>query len=119
MQHKQPLHTPVSIEHLLALQKAIDITLLFHAAVWAVGYRCIFWLSSPRGDDGYHTFCLRQEISCVAINSVRHLAAFTALSSLLIDEYNAESHIQSFMMALDQQTSASLGLRRLEMMVPL
>lgn len=41
-QHKRPLRAPVSIEHLLALRKAIDITLPFHAAVWAVATGAFF-----------------------------------------------------------------------------
>lgn len=41
-QHKRPLRAPVSIEHLLALRRAIDITVPFHAAVWAVALTTFF-----------------------------------------------------------------------------
>ena len=45
--HKRPLRAPVSIEHLLALRKAITLTNHFHMAVWGValvtffGCRCL------------------------------------------------------------------------------
>ena len=34
--HKRPLRAPVSIEHLLALRKVLDLSNPFHAAIWAV-----------------------------------------------------------------------------------
>jgi hypothetical protein len=40
--HKRPLRAPVSIEHLLALRRAIDIAVPFHAAVWAVALTTFF-----------------------------------------------------------------------------
>ena len=40
--HKRPLRAPVSIEHLLALQRAIIFTDHFHAAVWAVALVTFF-----------------------------------------------------------------------------
>jgi hypothetical protein len=40
--HKRPLRAPVSIEHLLALRKAITLTNHFHAAVWAVALVTFF-----------------------------------------------------------------------------
>jgi hypothetical protein len=40
--HKCPLHAPVSIEHLLALQRAISLSDPFHASVWAVALITFF-----------------------------------------------------------------------------
>lgn len=40
--HKQPLRAPVSIEHLLALRRVINLSDSFHAAVWAVAL-CTFF----------------------------------------------------------------------------
>jgi len=40
--HKQPLRAPVSIEHLLALHRALDLSTPFHAAIWAVAL-CAFF----------------------------------------------------------------------------
>ena len=40
--HKRPLRAPVSIEHLLALRRAITITNHFHAAIWAVALVTFF-----------------------------------------------------------------------------
>jgi hypothetical protein len=40
--HKHPLHAPVSIEHLLALQRAISLSNPFHASVWAVALVTLF-----------------------------------------------------------------------------
>lgn len=40
--HKRPLRAPVSIEHLLALQKAITPSNHFHAAIWAVALVSFF-----------------------------------------------------------------------------
>lgn len=40
--HKRPLRAPVSIEHLLALQRAINATNRFHAAIWAVALVTFF-----------------------------------------------------------------------------
>lgn len=40
--HKKPLCAPVSIEHLLPLRKAINLSDPFHAAVWAVAL-CTFF----------------------------------------------------------------------------
>jgi hypothetical protein len=40
--HKRPLRAPVSIEHLLALRRAIIATNHFHAAVWAVALVTFF-----------------------------------------------------------------------------
>jgi hypothetical protein len=40
--HKRPLRAPVSIEHLLALRKAITLSNNFHAAVWAVALITFF-----------------------------------------------------------------------------
>lgn len=40
--HKRPLRAPVSIEHLLALRRAITISNPFHAAVWAVALVTFF-----------------------------------------------------------------------------
>lgn len=34
--HKQPLHVHVSIEHLLALCCTVNLSIPFHAAVWAL-----------------------------------------------------------------------------------
>src|SRR5437016_2336339 len=42
VQHKRPLRAPVSIEHLSALRRALDLSLPFHAAVWAVAL-CTFF----------------------------------------------------------------------------
>jgi len=40
--HKRPLRAPVSIEHLLALHRALDLSTPFHAAIWAVAL-CAFF----------------------------------------------------------------------------
>jgi hypothetical protein len=40
--HKHPLRAPVSIEHLLALSRAITMSNPFHAAVWAVALATFF-----------------------------------------------------------------------------
>jgi hypothetical protein len=40
--HKKALRSPVSIEHLLALHRALDLSNPFHAAVWAVAL-CAFF----------------------------------------------------------------------------
>ena len=40
--HKRPLRSPVSIEHLLALHRAIDISNFFHAAIWAIALATFF-----------------------------------------------------------------------------
>ena len=40
--HKRPLRAPVSIEHLLALRRAISLSNHFHAAVWAVALVTFF-----------------------------------------------------------------------------
>ena len=40
--HKRALRAPISIEHLTALLKAIDISTSFHAAVWAVALTTFF-----------------------------------------------------------------------------
>jgi hypothetical protein len=40
--HKRPLRAPVSIEHLLTLRKAINLSDHFHAAVWAVALVTFF-----------------------------------------------------------------------------
>jgi hypothetical protein len=40
--HEKPLRPPVSLEHLYALQRALDLTLPFHAAVWAVALVTFF-----------------------------------------------------------------------------
>jgi hypothetical protein len=40
--HKRPLRAPVSIEHLLALRKVLDLSNPFHAAVWAVALITFF-----------------------------------------------------------------------------
>ena len=40
--HKRPLRSPVSIEHLLALRRAISLSNHFHAAVWAVALVTFF-----------------------------------------------------------------------------
>ncbi len=40
--HKRPLRAPVSIEHLLTLCNAINLSDPFHAAVWAVAL-CTFF----------------------------------------------------------------------------
>jgi hypothetical protein len=40
--HKRPLRAPVSIEHLLALSRAITLSNPFHAAVWAVALTTFF-----------------------------------------------------------------------------
>ena len=40
--YKRPLRAPVSIEHLLALRRAITISTPFHAAVWAVALVTFF-----------------------------------------------------------------------------
>ena len=40
--HKRPLRAPVSIEHLLALQRAITASNPFHAALWAVALVTFF-----------------------------------------------------------------------------
>lgn len=40
--YKQPLRAPVSIEHLLALRRAISLSNFFHAAVWAVALITFF-----------------------------------------------------------------------------
>ena len=40
--HKRPLRAPVSVEHLLALWKAITLSDHFHAAVWAVALVTFF-----------------------------------------------------------------------------
>jgi hypothetical protein len=40
--HKRPLRAPVSIEHLLALRRAVTLSNPFHAAVWAVALVTFF-----------------------------------------------------------------------------
>ena len=40
--HKCPLRAPVSIEHLLALRHALNLSTPFHAAVWALAL-CTFF----------------------------------------------------------------------------
>src|SRR5271155_3136823 len=40
--HRRALRAPVSIEHLMALRKAIDLSFPFHAAVWAVALTTFF-----------------------------------------------------------------------------
>ena len=40
--HKRPLRAPVSIEHLLALRRAITLSNHFHAAIWAVALVTFF-----------------------------------------------------------------------------
>ena len=40
--HKRPLRAPVSIEHLLALRRAITLSNYFHAAVWVVALVTFF-----------------------------------------------------------------------------
>ena len=40
--HKRPLRAPVSIEHLLALRRALTLSDPFHAAVWAVALVTFF-----------------------------------------------------------------------------
>lgn len=42
LQHKCPLRAPVSIEHLLALRRAITVSNNFHAALWAVALVTFF-----------------------------------------------------------------------------
>ena len=41
-QHKRPLRAPVSIEHLLALSRALDLSNPFHASLWAVALTTFF-----------------------------------------------------------------------------
>ena len=40
--HKKPLRAPISIEHLLALRRVLNLSNPFHAAVWAVAL-CAFF----------------------------------------------------------------------------
>ena len=40
--HKRALRAPVSIEHLLALRRALTLTIFFHAAIWAVALVTFF-----------------------------------------------------------------------------
>ena len=40
--HKRPLRAPVSIEHLLALRKVLNLSDPFHAAIWAVALVTFF-----------------------------------------------------------------------------
>ena len=40
--HKRALRAPVSIEHLLALRRAIKLSNKFHAAIWAVALVTFF-----------------------------------------------------------------------------
>jgi hypothetical protein len=40
--HKRSLRAPVSIEHLLALRRAVSLSLPFHASVWAVALVSFF-----------------------------------------------------------------------------
>ena len=40
--HKRPLRAPVSMEHLMALQRAIHLSNPFHAAIWAVALVTFF-----------------------------------------------------------------------------
>ena len=40
--HKLALHAPVSIEHLSCLQRALDLSNPFHAAVWAIALVTFF-----------------------------------------------------------------------------
>ena len=47
--HKQPLRAPVSIEHLSALLRVIDLSNPFHAAVFAVAL-CAFWACRRLGE---------------------------------------------------------------------
>ncbi|KIJ96624.1 hypothetical protein K443DRAFT_106940, partial [Laccaria amethystina LaAM-08-1] len=80
--HKQPLQTPVSIEHLLALCRAIDLSTPFHAAIWALAL-CTFFGCRRLGEltittaAAFHekynvlrsvmiTFCKLQDGSCSA-----------------------------------------------------
>jgi hypothetical protein len=71
--HKQPLHAPVSIEHLMALYRSINLSDPYHAAIWAVatctffGCRCLGEMTVSTAtsfDQRYHvlhstliTFC--------------------------------------------------------------
>jgi hypothetical protein len=40
--HKRALRAPVSIEHLLALRRVLDLSIPFHAAIWAVALVTFF-----------------------------------------------------------------------------
>ena len=40
--HRRPLRAPVSIEHLLTLQRALNLSNPFHAAIWAVALATFF-----------------------------------------------------------------------------
>jgi hypothetical protein len=64
--HKHLLHAPVSIEHLLALRRAISLSDSFHASVWAVALVIFFGchclgettvLSPSAFDARYHASC--------------------------------------------------------------
>ena len=64
--HQRPLRAPVSIEHLLALHRALNISTPFHAAVWALAL-CTFFSCRRLGklavtttaafDERYHVLC--------------------------------------------------------------
>ena len=64
--HKQPLQAPVSIEHLLALHRTLDLSTPFHAVIWAVAL-CAFFGCHRLGeltvttaaacDERFHVLC--------------------------------------------------------------
>ncbi|KAH7868142.1 uncharacterized protein C8R40DRAFT_995890, partial [Lentinula edodes] len=41
-QHKRPLRNPITLQHLLVLHSALDFSVPFHCAIWAVALIC-FW----------------------------------------------------------------------------
>ena len=107
-EHKRPLRAPISIEHLLCLQRALDLSIPFHTAIWAVAL-CTFWgccrlgettVSSAAAFDGqYHVLCSTLYV--------------TLLGNFHIPYTNAslELHSGNFVMVHTLHISAFHGLR--------
>jgi len=76
--HKQPLRAPVSIEHLAALRRVLNLSNPFHAAVWAIAV-CTFFACRRLGEmtvttatsfDGKYHVLRSVQYACISQSSI-------------------------------------------------
>lgn len=108
--HKKPLRAPVSIEHLSALLRVLDLSNPFHAAVFAIAL-CTFFACRRLGETTVTTAAAFDEQYNV-LRSTVYVSFFMSMVSP--PDCSSASNFVHFVTVLTLRTSASLGRKPLK-----
>ena len=110
--HKKPLRAPVSIEHLSALLRILDLSNPFHAAVFAIAL-CTFFACHHLGETTV-TMAVAFDEQYNMLHSTVYVPFFFFMSMVSPPDCSSASNFIHFMMVLTLQTSTSLGQKPLK-----